>query len=246
MKSISRRQFVKASSISMLAGSTLVFGKSDFKLSYLQIPSVDETATSQFFAEILGIRFKGKTASIRPISLKLKMIPELGKKKHLIPRDNHIAFCTSELRSFKLKLKKLNVPYIETIVPGLNRHQVFFKDPSHNVLEVIEEPEAQRYPAAKGAIRLHHITRLTRNVASLTNFYLKLGAKKIPRPCSAIPGSYSSDGQVEIHLVGLDNATSPKFQDRVVWGFEGLSSNLRQDLEGHPLDGFIEKAAHTI
>ena len=49
---------------------------------------------------------------------------------------DHIAFRTADYLAVLKKLKKLNVPFDEKLIPGMTAHQIFLRDPAGNRVEL--------------------------------------------------------------------------------------------------------------
>ena len=49
---------------------------------------------------------------------------------------DHVAFRTADYLAVLKKLKKLNVPFDEKLIPGMSAHQIFLRDPAGNRVEL--------------------------------------------------------------------------------------------------------------
>jgi catechol-2,3-dioxygenase len=49
---------------------------------------------------------------------------------------DHVAFKTSDYQGVLKKLKSLNIPFEEKLIPGMTAHQIFLKDPAGNRVEL--------------------------------------------------------------------------------------------------------------
>ncbi len=52
--------------------------------------------------------------------------------------DNHIAFEVDDIEEWKRKLKEKRVEYVEGVMGGKKMDQVYLKDPSGNMVELIQ------------------------------------------------------------------------------------------------------------
>ena len=98
-----------------------------------------------FYCDVVGL-----AEGFRPAFERFGFWLYIGDKDvlHLItPKDgdgrspqkssfDHVAFRTADYLAVLKKLKKLNVPFDEKLIPGMSAHQIFLRDPAGNRVEL--------------------------------------------------------------------------------------------------------------
>jgi catechol 2,3-dioxygenase-like lactoylglutathione lyase family enzyme len=98
-----------------------------------------------FYCDVVGLR-----EGLRPAFERFGFWLYIGDKDvlHLItPKDgdgrssqkssfDHVAFKTGDYEGVLKKLKTLNIPFEEKLIPGMTAHQIFLSDPAGNRVEL--------------------------------------------------------------------------------------------------------------
>ena len=138
--------------------------------------------------------------------LRLFVQEDLINKSFFGPFDNHFALTTQDLESVERLLSFNGVSFGYNYLKELDRWQLFFRDPSGNLVEVIEEPEPKYRSRGSGVfLRLHHVSRISNDHQQSLCFYTQqLGLNKIYRPPFQVRGHYLRGESIEVHIIQLE------------------------------------------
>lgn len=211
---VSRRQLLK------VFGGTLIGANTQLGLSYhrekcrelqgISLPVTDIDEAVLFYKNILKRPYlkigNGCVFYLGNAILRLFVQENLINKSFFGPFDNHFALTTKKLQRVERVLSLNGVSFGYNYLKELDRWQLFFRDPSGNLIEVIEDPDPRYIPYGPGPfLRLHHVSRISNDYQKSFGFYTKqLGLSKIYRPPFQVRGHYLQGKSIEVHIIQLE------------------------------------------
>ncbi|MFK7825749.1 MAG: VOC family protein [Oligoflexales bacterium] len=252
----SRRQLIKIVGgiifgINPCLSYSLPSSKGSRVIEELYLPVIDMEKAIIFYKEMLGfpLEITDHSYIFHLGNAKLRLFEQKDLVNHSFcgPYDNHFALTCRHLEDVEKKLSRNNVAYGLNYLEELDRTQLFFRDPSGNLVEVIEEFEPQYLViSSRNFLRLHHVTRISDDCDLSYMFYKQsLGLKSKFRPPFRTRGYYLSAGGIEVHIIQLaewmqhSGSISPKSIDEqaYTWAFDSalpLASRTKNiDPDGH-------------
>jgi glyoxylase I family protein len=133
--------------------------------------------------------------------------PLLGWQERMLDQQgaciDHLSMLAEDIDAWYERLKEQGIPFLQPPEPVLGAREMYFRDPSHTILEILTPEDPGLTPLdipafvrdeAQPLIALHHVSLLTSDPQALAAFYMQeFDFISVPAPPGSAAGIFLTD-----------------------------------------------------